>query len=386
MLTLLTRLFFRPPLVLVGTVYLINTWTFHSLLLLFLLLFLNYVISEIGRINHGVTLLTDCKIKLDNTLKKSNVIKLDTNEISDSISEMGKLILKSRYSWIKRTSGKKRDYFFNKERPVDELPIKIYKIEDSLPFTYRCYANHYTWNVIITNLGFEQMTATQKFLILHEIGHSTFENVLIYARRFTVKIEGFCLFLLFLFAIGIKWQLVIYIPLVFIFFLRVFDRATLKSEVNADIWALHQFEKLTDLERISKSICFILNLKVQDLNFNDFLRENLEYKEKFNEIQIVNEETKQRIFSIQEYVKNRVSGRISGLHKTPPTSISINIYDFIFYIATIYLAFLITKVNLLPIIVISIILLFWVMLIYKEVDKAELNFVTTLKKADANNI
>ena len=383
MLALLIRLFILPPIVLIGTLNLIIAPSVLSFLFLLVLIALNYFINEIGRIEHGVNLINASADKLNKVLNTNKLTPIDNSGISNFITQTGKLILKSRYRWQKKTSGKKRDFFTKKERPIDELPIKIFKIEDNLPFSYRCYANHYTWNIIITNLEFSEMTATQKFLILHEVGHSTFENVSLYARKFSAKMEGIFLLLITILTLGLKWLLIIYAPIIFIFYLRLYDRATVKAEVNADIWALHQFNDLTKLKQIAKSIIFILGLKKRKLDIKKFFEEDVEYKEKYNEFQITNEETDQRIFSIKNYVERREKGNINNHNKMPPSSIPINIYDLIFYIVTIYIAFLISKIILWPLIVSCVLLFIYIMLIYKNVDNAELSFLKALKKAEA---
>jgi len=380
------RWIFSRPIILFGLGYLCHQRSLNSILILLSLILANYLIGEFGRLNHGINIIKDSITKLASLNKNLELTLVDSESLKKIISPLGIKSIYSRYNYLASLSDKKREFFNKKERPVGVLPIK-YFVESSPnnhaqpPFIYRCYASHFTWNIIIANLDISKMTVTQKFLLLHEVGHTVFENISLYAHKYSIFME--CLFIagLTFLGLGFDWKIFICLPFTFIFFLYVFDRAESRAEVHSDIWSLNQFKNITDIITIVKTITTILNMSKTKLSYNEFLGGDLEFREEYNKRQIKNEEIKSRIQSMNLFLKRRKVGAFS---KYETEIFSYNLYDLFIIIIYSYIGWSSSNILLWPILIFICCIMIYVMRTYSKLDVIELQFIDTLKKIEQN--
>lgn len=157
--------------------------------------------------------------------------------------------------------------------------VRIFKIEtgeNSIPPGLTVYSSLFTKTYILIPDNIYELTPIQKFMLLHELGHSTLGNAKLSGRRKTVLYQCILAFIVIAFSIGNYWLLIPLVIGLFFFAQVMWDNSTIESEIHADRWAISALNSLEERTLIGQKMAkyFDLSAKLQ-VSKQDFIKDLL---------------------------------------------------------------------------------------------------------------
>ena len=382
MIWLLSHLVLKRPLILFSIICCLVHREIDWVYFLLLAIVVENFTSHVGIANQTIkinkSLLERISI-LKNKGILDNLEKVSQSFLAEMVSKRGLMEINSRYGFLKMIKDKSKKEFLERlerlNRPIDGEVVKLYfnsQKTNSITSTYTAYSNFVSTSHIILNQNPNDLTETQKFFILHEMGHTTYQNVSQYTHKFSLKFSFVITLVTISIQTGLSWTLIFVIILLPIFFLRAYDRTLIYIESSADIWALNQIKDLECVRKIVEAFKIIFEKTSERHSIFHFNIKGMGEEEILNSFDemLGAQQYLLRIKSMERYLMSRSKGKI----RESPIDIVFELHDFLLYLGLIIVSFYINQPNFYIFLITIPISFIWVLISYQKLTSLEKNY------------